>query len=276
MSEETNNRTNDHQSSLPLIVLEDAVVFPHTIVSLPLDEVTAAAADAVNAEGKLVLLVARREDADADVPLALQLHRVGVIARVEQVGGLRNGGRGIVVRGVMRATPLEQVQHSPYPRFTFEEHPDVVEKTPELDTLMMEVHAAIDAVLDLRQGVPQEIRNFVRSIDDPGHLADNTGYSPEYTFAERQDLLETFDVSSVCARYVPSIASRLTVLGRTAAVAPGSAGRCRKAAARLLSAPATSRDSERTRRGRCGSAGLDDLRNKLLPPRTARNGADGS
>jgi ATP-dependent Lon protease len=60
---------------------------------------------------------------------------------------------------------------------------------------MVEVHAAIDAVLELRPGVTQEIRNFVRSIDDPGHLADNTGYSPDYTFAERQELLETFDVS---------------------------------------------------------------------------------
>ncbi len=71
----------------------------------------------------------------------------------------------------------------------------MVERTPELLELMTEVHATIDAVLDLRPGVPQEIRNFVRSIDDPSHLADNTGYSPDYTFAERQELLETFDVA---------------------------------------------------------------------------------
>ncbi len=65
---------------------------------------------------------------------------------------------------------------------------------------MKEVHAAIDAVLDLRPGVPQEIRNYVRSIEDPGHLADNTGYSPDYTFQERQDLLETFDVTDAPAQ----------------------------------------------------------------------------
>jgi ATP-dependent Lon protease len=47
----------------------------------------------------------------------------------------------------------------------------------------------------LRPGISQEIRNFVRSIDDPGHLADNTGYSPDYTFEERLDLLGTADVS---------------------------------------------------------------------------------
>ncbi|MFO5197644.1 hypothetical protein RCL06_24930, partial [Salmonella enterica subsp. enterica serovar Typhimurium] len=32
--------------------------------------------------------------------------------------------------------------------------------------------------------------------DDPGHLADNTGYSPDYTLTERQDLLETFDITA--------------------------------------------------------------------------------
>ena len=59
---------------------------------------------------------------------------------------------------------------------------------------MNEVRAAIDAVLDLRD-VPQEIRNFVRSLEDPGQLADNTGYSQDYTFSQRQELLETFDVA---------------------------------------------------------------------------------
>ena len=43
--------------------------------------------------------------------------------------------------------------------------------------------------------MPQEIRNFVRSLEDAGQLADNTGYSQDYTFSQRQELLETFDVS---------------------------------------------------------------------------------
>ncbi len=116
------------------------------------------------------------------------------MARIEQFGTLPNGASGVVVRGLVRAELGEAVQTTPYLRFRFTRRPDVFERTPELEQLMVEVHAAIDAVLELRPGVAQEIRNFVRSIDDPGHLADNTGYSPDYTFAERQELLETFDV----------------------------------------------------------------------------------
>src|SRR5690606_9950755 len=110
-------------------------------------------------------------------------------------GVLPTGARGLVIRGLVRAQLSEQTQSEPYPRFSYTELPDQFERTPELEALMVEVHAAIDAVLDLRPGVTQEIRNFVRSINDPGHLADNTGYSPDYTFAERQELIETLDVA---------------------------------------------------------------------------------
>ncbi|WP_322822788.1 endopeptidase La [Chloroflexus sp.] len=198
-SEETSPTTPSAEpevvETLPLIPLEGAVVFPYIVVSLTLDELGSAAAEAAGREGRQVLLAARRPDAPADASITDQLFSVGVVARIEQIGTLPNGASGVVVRGLVRAVLGEAVQTTPYLRFRFTRRPDVFERTPELERLMVEVHAAIDAVLELRPGVTQEIRNFVRSIDDPGHLADNTGYSPDYTFAERQELLETFDVS---------------------------------------------------------------------------------
>ncbi len=181
--------------TLPLIALDGAVVLPYIVVSLPLNEEVAAAVEAGLQEyNSRVLLVARREDTDRSQPLAEQLHRVGVVARIEQAGILPNGASGIVVRGLVRAEPVEQTQSEPYPCFRYIERPDAFTRTPELESLMTEVHAVIDATLGLRSNIPQEIRNFVRSIDDPGHLADNTGYAQEYTFEERQKLLEMFDV----------------------------------------------------------------------------------
>ncbi len=90
------------------------------MVTLPLDEATTPAAEAALNNGRLVLLVARREDADDGDPLPLQLHRVGVVARIEQAGTLPNGVSGIVVRGLVRATLGEQTQAEPYLRFTFD------------------------------------------------------------------------------------------------------------------------------------------------------------
>lgn len=199
------------RQDLPVIVLDGAVVLPYTVVSVPLEDENAEAAQSAMRNGRMVLLVARREDADEDLPLEQQLHRVGVIARVEQFGTLQNGTTGAAVRGIVRAQVGEQVQHEPFPRFTYTEHADQASVTSELRELMLDVRATIDSVLQLRE-VPQEIRNFVRSIEDPGHLADNTGYSPDYTFAERQELLETFDVAERLRKVRDFYRKQLTVL----------------------------------------------------------------
>jgi len=182
-------------ATLPVIVLDDAVIFPYMVARLPLNDETTAAANAALQESQRVLLVARREDADENDPLTLQLHRIGTIAKIEQAGALPSGERVLAVRGLVRAELGEQGQTLPYPRFAYTERPDHSVDTPELQALVTEARAAIDAVLEAREA-PQDIRNWVRSIDNAGQLADNTGYSPEYTFEERQDLLETFDVTA--------------------------------------------------------------------------------
>src|SRR5262249_61745831 len=38
------------------------------------------------------------------------------------------------------------------------------------------------------------VRAFVRSITDPGALADTSGYSPDLSFGQKVDLLQTLDV----------------------------------------------------------------------------------
>jgi len=194
MSETIHLPDLDTPAILPLIVLDGAVVFPHTVISLGIDDSTLLAAEAALKADRRILLAARRPDVDETAPLREQIFNVGVIARIEQSGLLPGGGNGIIVRGLVRAELGTEIEQQGYPRCDSTPRPDVFERTPELEALMLETRAVIDTVLDLRPGVTQEMRNFVRSIEDPGHLADNTGYAPDYTFEERQDLIETFNV----------------------------------------------------------------------------------
>ncbi|MEJ5345541.1 MAG: LON peptidase substrate-binding domain-containing protein, partial [Chloroflexus sp.] len=87
-SEETSPTTPSPEpevvETLPLIPLEGAVVFPYIVVSLTLDELGSASAEAAAREGRQVLLAARRPDAPADAPITDQLFNVGVVARIEQ------------------------------------------------------------------------------------------------------------------------------------------------------------------------------------------------
>lgn len=89
------------------------MVFPHIVVSLTLDELGVAAAEAAAREGRYVLLVARRPDAPADAPITKRLFKVGVVARIEQFGTLPNGASGVVVRGLVRAELGEAIKPHP-------------------------------------------------------------------------------------------------------------------------------------------------------------------
>src|SRR5262249_1514612 len=59
--------------------------------------------------------------------------------------------------------------------------------------LEREYRAVVDEILELR-GDDGRIRAFVRSITEPGTLADTAGYSPDLNFSQKRQLLETFDV----------------------------------------------------------------------------------
>ena len=59
--------------------------------------------------------------------------------------------------------------------------------------LEREYRAVVDEILELR-GDDGRMRAFVRSITDAGALADTAGYSPDFSFGQKLQLLETFDV----------------------------------------------------------------------------------
>src|SRR5204863_1843134 len=56
-----------------------------------------------------------------------------------------------------------------------------------------EYRAVVLEILELR-GDDGRVAAFVRSITEPGALADTSGYSPDLSFAQKVQLLETLDV----------------------------------------------------------------------------------
>ena len=59
--------------------------------------------------------------------------------------------------------------------------------------LEREYRAIVEEILELR-GDDGRIAAFVRSITEPGALADTTGYAPDFSFEHKAELLETLDV----------------------------------------------------------------------------------
>src|SRR5207253_652714 len=74
-----------------------------------------------------------------------------------------------------------------------EERPDITPPPTATRELEREYRAVVDEILELR-GDDGRLKNFVRSITEPGALADTAGYSPDFNFAQKVELLETLDV----------------------------------------------------------------------------------
>jgi ATP-dependent Lon protease len=162
-------------AELLLIPLEDVVVFPNMTVTLPVDV----------GDEEQVLLVPKHEDEYA---------RVGTVAGVGDKLRLPGGAQAVVLMGQHRAIAgAARTDSRGRLRVSVEERPDENPPRVVTDELDREYRAVVEEILQLR-GDDGRVSAFVRSITEPGALADTAGYSPDLSFEQKVELLETIDV----------------------------------------------------------------------------------
>src|SRR3954466_6884196 len=163
-------------ATLLLIPLEDTVVFPTMDVTLPVDV----------GDEERVLLVPRHDGEYASV---------GTIARVTERVRLPGGARGAMFEGVARGIAgAAETDARGRLRVEVVEHPDDVPIDGRTRDLEREYRATIEEILEER-GDDGRVSNWLRAIKEPGALADTAGYSPDLTFEQKVELLETTDVT---------------------------------------------------------------------------------
>jgi len=137
-------------------------------------------------EDERVFLVPRHEQAFADV---------GTVAETSERVRLPGGARAVAVTGLHRG--IAGAAHTlPDGRLyvEVEERPDETPVDGKTRELEREYRAVVEEILELR-GDDGRISAFLRSITEPGMLADTSGYSPEITYDEKVRLLQTLDVT---------------------------------------------------------------------------------
>jgi ATP-dependent Lon protease len=180
-------------TSLLLVPLDDTVVFPTMDVTLPID---------VSGEER-VLLVPRHEN---------EFAQVGTIAEVADTLRLPGGGRATALRGLHRGVAgAAQTDPLGNLRVDVEERPDEKPVDGRTRELEREYRAVVEEILELR-GDDGRISAFLRSIVEPGALADTAGYSPDLSFEQKTRLLETLDVTERLALALELQRDRLTEL----------------------------------------------------------------
>ena len=162
--------------TLLLVPVDDSVVFPTMTVTLPVDV----------GDEERVLLVPREGE---------ELAAVGTVAEVADRIRLPGGGRAVALaglhRGVAGATHTDAQGKL---RVEVESHPDDEPVDDKIRDLEREYRVVVEEILEQR-GDDGRIAAFLRSITEPGPLADTAGYSPDLDYAQKVELLATLDVT---------------------------------------------------------------------------------
>jgi len=178
--------------TLTLIPTEDAVVFPGMTVTLALDV----------GDADRVFLVPRHDEDFASV---------GTVAQVAERMRIPGGGQAVAVEGLYRGIAGSAVAGTDGAlRVEVTPHTDAAgsERTRELTR---EYRAVVEEILELRDADPR-IGAFLRSITEPGALADTAGYSPDLSFERKREILETLDVTERLDKAISAQRERLAEL----------------------------------------------------------------
>jgi len=162
--------------TLLLVPVDDSVVFPNMTVTLTIEV----------GDAERVIVVPRKDGAFAGV---------GTVAEVSERVRLPGGGRAVALSGLHRGIAgAAHTDPAGELRVEVTPHPDDLPVDGRTRELEREYRAVVQELLELR-GDDGRVAAFVRSITEPGTLADTSGYSPDLTYDQKVDLLETLDVT---------------------------------------------------------------------------------
>ncbi|MCB9620756.1 MAG: endopeptidase La [Sandaracinus sp.] len=175
-------------SDLPLLPLRRGVVLPGRTVTLPVGRPRSVALARELRRGD-VLVLAAQHDGDVDEPGLADLHRVGVLARLEDRVDRGNRGLVLVVKAERRVHLDELVAHVPFARAAVSELASTNADTDEARALAKSLRAHVSELAGQDRAFVQELSNA-----DVATTADLVAAWVEAPAERRLEILHELDV----------------------------------------------------------------------------------
>ncbi|MGH9639867.1 MAG: LON peptidase substrate-binding domain-containing protein, partial [Bryobacteraceae bacterium] len=198
---------------VPVVPLRDMVVFPCMVVPLAIGraESVAAVQAAIQAERPVGLLLQRsREERD---PKPEDLYTIGTLANPLRFVTAPDGSHHFICVGITRFrvggfTRAKDFQNVYAERLQDQASVDNKELAAQLLALRQQ---ALEA-LELMPQAPVELVNTVRGLHEPGALADLIAGYLDLKVEEKQQILETLDISARLTAVSRHLEQRLEIL----------------------------------------------------------------
>lgn len=179
----------------PLLPLRGLLVYPSMVLHLDVGrEKSVRALEKAMVEDNLILLCSQSE-VNIEEPGQDDIFRVGTVANVRQMLKLPNGTIRVLVEGVERAEIINYIDNDEYYEVMARELPEEEDGDQECDALMRTVLSQFEHYITLSKKVTPETLAAVSDIEEPGRLADVITSHLSLKIKDKQEILETIDVS---------------------------------------------------------------------------------
>ena len=198
--------------ALIIIPVRNVVLFPSVIapITIARPKSIAAAQQALREQRPVGILLQR--NAEVDDPGPDDLHRVCTVANIVRYLTGPDESHHIVCQGVQRARILDYLPGTPFPAARVLHIPEPTTSSPEIEAHFLNLQRqAVEAVQLLPQA-PPELVAALQSTASPGALADLTTSYMDIKPQEKQEILETIDLSTRMEKVSRYLAERLEVL----------------------------------------------------------------
>ncbi len=198
--------------SIPVLPVRDTVLFPHAVLPLTVGRESSIQLIQSLGEEKSILVVAQR-DARQDSPVAADLYAVGTRATVHKVVKMPNQSLFVFTEGNERVHLGEFSQLTPFMTAEWEPIAEIEPaESPEAEALQRNVVSQFQAIVTSSPTLSDDLQTIAINIEEPGRLADFIASSlPFLTTTDKQELLETPDVSARLERINKHLAKELEV-----------------------------------------------------------------
>ncbi len=198
--------------TLPVLPLRDIVVFPHMVVPLFVGrDKSVRALEAVMTGDKQILLATQKNSAD-DEPQPGAIYDVGVVATVLQLLKLPDGTVKVLVEGKSRAAVLRFTSQADYFEAEVADLEEDGDGEAEAEALSRAVIEQFESYVKLNKKVPPEALASIPQITEPAKLADQVASHLSVKIADKQALLEQFNVSKRLEKVYALMEGEISVL----------------------------------------------------------------
>ncbi len=180
---------------LPILPLFDAVLFPKMVLPLVVmqgDSVQLV--DEAMAHNRIIGLVVSQKPEGKDTPGKEDLAGIGVSALILKMAKTQDNRAQLLVQGLSRFHIKSFEEGRPYMRARIESIKENEEKDNETEALMSNVLGQFSRIVELSPGLPPEIGQMAKTVQEPGTLADMVASTINATPEEKQKVLELIDV----------------------------------------------------------------------------------